>query len=79
MIPEKLSADRLLSIYCTYGAYALHCFLLSNQTAATMTTTTLKTVIFLGSARNITPPWGGDSRKCSDYFFSCFSISIDRE
>ncbi|KAK1739377.1 NAD(P)H-dependent oxidoreductase [Skeletonema marinoi] len=27
-----------------------------------MTTITLKTIIFLGSARNITPPWGGDSR-----------------
>ncbi len=32
-----------------------------------MTKTTLKTVIFLGSARNISPPWGGDSRMCSDF------------
>ncbi|KAL3808004.1 hypothetical protein ACHAXA_010798 [Cyclostephanos tholiformis] len=29
---------------------------------ATATATTLKTVIFLGSARNISPPWGGDAR-----------------
>ena len=27
-----------------------------------MTTITLKTVVFFGSARNVTPPWGGDSR-----------------
>lgn len=25
-------------------------------------TATLKTVVFLGSARNISPPWGGDAR-----------------
>jgi len=24
--------------------------------------TTLKTVVFMGSARNVTPPWGGDAR-----------------
>lgn len=24
--------------------------------------TVLKTIIFLGSSRNVTPPWGGDSR-----------------
>ncbi len=29
---------------------------------ATATATTLKTVIFLGSARNVSPPWGGDAR-----------------
>ncbi|KAL3784807.1 hypothetical protein HJC23_013847 [Cyclotella cryptica] len=27
-----------------------------------MSVRTIKTVIFMGSARNITPPWGGDSR-----------------
>ncbi|KAL9190017.1 hypothetical protein ACHAXT_007228 [Thalassiosira profunda] len=27
-----------------------------------MTAITLRTVVFLGSARNISPPWGGDSR-----------------
>ena len=27
-----------------------------------MTTITLKTVVFLGSARNVTPHWGGDTR-----------------
>mmetsp|Transcript_30636 Transcript_30636/g.64820 ORF Transcript_30636/g.64820 Transcript_30636/m.64820 type:complete len:219 (+) Transcript_30636:134-790(+) len=27
-----------------------------------MTAITLKTVIFLGSARNVVPPWGGDAR-----------------
>ncbi|KAL3773802.1 hypothetical protein ACHAWO_006601 [Cyclotella atomus] len=27
-----------------------------------MSTRTIKTVIFMGSARNISPPWGGDSR-----------------
>lgn len=26
------------------------------------TTRTLKTVIFMGSARNVVPAWGGDSR-----------------
>jgi hypothetical protein len=25
-------------------------------------TVTLKTIVFLGSSRNVTPPWGGDSR-----------------
>lgn len=30
--------------------------------AAMTTTTTLKTVVFLGSARNLAPPWGGDAR-----------------
>ena len=29
-----------------------------------MTTITLKTVVFLGSARNIVAPWGGDARLC---------------
>ena len=27
-----------------------------------MTTQTLKTVVFMGSARNVVPPWGGDKR-----------------
>ena len=25
-------------------------------------TTTLKTVVFMGSSRSLVPPWGGDSR-----------------
>ena len=29
---------------------------------APATVRTLKTVVFIGSARNITPPWGGDAR-----------------
>ncbi|KAL7548280.1 hypothetical protein ACHAWF_011574 [Thalassiosira exigua] len=30
--------------------------------ATTASSVTLKTVIFVGSARNVVPPWGGDSR-----------------
>ena len=29
-----------------------------------MTKTTLKTMVLVGSARDVVPPWGGDSRLC---------------
>lgn len=36
----------------------IHKIVIKNMTSSI----TLRTVIFLGSARNITPPWGGDAR-----------------
>ena len=46
----------------TEGTLKIQKIIQTTTTNLIMATITLRTVIFLGSARNIVPPWGGDTR-----------------